>query len=103
MGNTQTRSREKLSYDDVKDVIKIIAEAKQSQDYTLVKVSQVQTLLKIEKDLEVSRKTIRDKGISHQGYFEKKYPDACTYKYTGDTNKRGLLINPELMLKKLQK
>lgn len=102
MGNTQTRSREKLSYGDVKDVIKIICQAKQSQDYVLVKVSQVQTLLKIEKDLEVSRKTIRDKGVSHCGYFEKKYPDACTYKYTGDTNKRGLLVNPELMLEELQ-
>lgn len=103
MGNTQTRSREKLTYGDVKHVIKIICQAKQSQDYTLVKVSQVQTLLKIEKGLEVSRKTIRDKGISHGGYFEKKYSDACTYKYTGDTNKRGLLINPEKMLEELEK
>lgn len=101
MGNTQTRTREKITYDDVKDIVKIICEANTSQDFVLIKVSEVQTLLKIEKGIDVSRKTIRDRGISHGGYFEKKYPDACTYKYTGDTNKRGLLVDPELMLEEL--
>lgn len=90
-----------LTYDDVKDIIKLICENKKSQDYVLVKVNEVQTLLKIEKGLEVSTPTIRSKGISHRGYFEKKYSDACKYKYTGDTNKRGLLINPEKMLEEL--
>lgn len=103
MGHTQTKAGEKLSYSDVKDIVRLIAENTKSHDYALIKVNEVQTLLKIEKGIDVSAKTIRNKGISHKGYFEKKYSDACTYKYTGDTNKRGLLINPEKMLEELEK
>ena len=102
MVHTQTHKGGNLSISDVKDIIRLIAKNNQSQDYVLIKVNQIHSLLKIEKGIEVSPQTIRRKGISHQGYFEKKYSDACTYKYTGDTNKRGLLINPEKMLEELE-
>ncbi len=91
-----------LSYDDVKDIILEIAKNNKSQDYVLITVNEVQSLLKIKKGLDISTPTIRSKGISHRGYFEKKYPDACKYKYTGDTNKRGLIINPEKMIDNIQ-
>lgn len=102
MEQKTSSGRTNLSYDDVKDIIRLICKNKKSQEYVLIKVNEVQTLLKIKKNKEVSTPTIRSKGISHRGYFEKKYPDACKYKYTGDTNKRGLLVNPEKMLEELE-
>ena len=68
----------------------------------LIKVNDVQTLLKLKKDIEASHVTIRSKGISHGGYFEKKYSDVCTFKNTGDTTKRGLLVKPKKMIEVLE-
>lgn len=91
-------ARSKLSYDDVKNAIKYICKSSESQDKILVQVGDVQTALKIEYDIEVTGKTIRDYGLRRGGYFQKKYPKACSYNNDNDSKYRGLMIKPEKFL-----
>ena len=64
-----------------------------------MKVREIQTYLKIKKDIQVSAETVRNNGLCHKGYFEKKYPDACSFNYKGNTRYIGLVIKPEKFLK----
>lgn len=103
MVNKNSRSRQRLGIDDLKDALISIAEKKKSQDKKLVTVREIQTWLKINKSIKVSGATIRNNGFVHQGYFEKKYPGACSYNYKGNTNYRGLVIKPEKFLEEMSK
>lgn len=82
------------SYDEIKDVLRIIAEENSSQEKVLVPARSVQTWLKIEKDKEVSIQTIREYGITMDGYFVKKYPRIFSYQKVGDPKNWGLVMKP---------
>jgi len=92
----------KVSYDDVKDVLKVICTENLSQDNLLIQVGDVQTYLKLEKDLEVTTYTIRNYGFRNRGYFEKKYPESCTYNTDRNSQNRGLVLNPEKFLEQVE-
>jgi hypothetical protein len=92
----------KVSYDDVTDVIKSISKENLSQDNLLVQIGDIQTYLKLEKDIAVSAKTIRNYGIRNRGYFEKKYPESCTYNTDKNSKHRGLVVNPEKFLDQVE-
>lgn len=94
--------RSKVSYDDVKNAIKAICKSRESQDKILVQVGDVQTSLKLEYDIEVTGKTIRDYGLRRGGYFEKKYPEACSYNNDTDSKYRGLMVKPEKFIQAVE-
>jgi len=102
MTNKNKDGRTRLTIDDLKDILIHLAHKKKSQDKKLVTIREIQTLLKIKKSITVSDTTIRNNGFVHQGYFEKKYPDSCSYNYKGNTNYRGLIIKPEKFLEKMK-
>ena len=60
-------NRGKLSYDDVKDILTVICKDNMSQDELLIQIRDIQTHLKIEKDLEVTTQTIRNNSIRNRG------------------------------------
>lgn len=101
MSKTSTEARGKLSFTDVKKAIKVICQENKSQEKILVNVREIQAVLKYEYDISVSSSAIRDKGVTHRGYFEKKYPDIFSYNYTGDTKQRGMIVNPEKFLEEV--
>lgn len=92
----------KLSYDDVKDVITVICKENLSQDDLLIQLGDIQTYLKIEKDVEVITETIREYGIRDRGYFEKKYPEACSYNNDTDSKYRGLMVKPQKFIQAVE-
>jgi len=92
----------KLSYDDVKDVLKVLCTENLSQDKLLIQVGDLQTYLKLEKDIEVISDTIREYGFRNRGYFEKKYPESCTYNADRNSKNRGLVLNPEKFLEQVE-
>jgi len=92
----------KVSYDDVKDVLKVLCTENLSQDKLLIQVGDVQTYLKMEKDIPVSAKTIRNYGFRNRGYFEKKYPESCTYNADRNSKNRGLVLYPEKFLEQVE-
>ena len=98
-----TQPSSQLSYDDVKEILLLIARENQSKERYLVTVSEIQSTLKIEKEIEATDQTIRNYGITHKGYFEKAYPEACSYNYKGDTRYRGLIIEPEKFIEEVEK
>ena len=101
MSNTSKNPRGKLSFDDVKRALHTICQENQSQNKILVNVREIQGILKYKYDIEVSGQAIRNKGVTHRGYFEKKYPEVFEYNHTGDTKNRGLIVKPEKYLEQV--
>lgn len=97
----KAEAQRKISYDDIRDVLKSKAEAKKSQDKILITVASVKYSLYEEKNIEVSRDTIRANGMCKSGYFEKKY-SSCRYNHRGDPNRRGLLMKPQEFLEEVE-
>ena len=101
MSKTSKKPRGKLGFDDVKRAIHTICQENQSQNKILINVREIQGILKYKYDIEVSSSAIRDKGVTHRGYFQKKYPQAFNYNHTGDTKNRGLIVKPEKYLEQV--
>jgi len=102
MSKTSKNPRAKLSLTDIKRALQTICQENQSQNKILVNVREIQGILKYKYDIEVSSSAIRDKGVTHRGYFEKKYPQVFSYNHTGDTKNRGLIVKPKQYLNKVQ-
>ena len=84
------------------DVLQYICKNSDSEKVGPVTVSEIQALLKIRKDIEVSDQTIRNKGFRKHGYFEKRWPDVCTFNHVGDTRLRGMILKGEDFLEATQ-
>lgn len=95
------KARRKVSYDDIRDVLKSKCRENSSQEKILVTVASVKADLYIKKEIEVSRDTIRANGMCKSGYFEKKYR-SCKYRHKGDPNQRGLVIEPSKFLEEVE-
>ena len=95
-------NRGKLSYDDVKDILTVICKDNMSQDELLIQIGDIQTHLKIEKDLEVTTQTIRNNGFRNRGYFTKKYPQSCTYNDDKNSKYSGLVLDPEKFVEQVE-
>ena len=87
------------SYDQMKDLLEVIAERHISQERTLITARSMQTHFKIELDKEISIATIREYGVSIDGYFVKKYPRVFSYQKQGDPKNWGLVMKTEKFLK----
>ena len=98
MTKQKSKNAEKLSYSDVVDVLRIKCREEDSQTIGPISVGEIQAMLKIHKDIEVTDQTIRNKGIRKHGYFEKKYPDVCDVNNLGDTRLRGIILKREEFL-----
>lgn len=101
MPKQNRKSGAKISTSDITEALIDIALENRSKDKRLVKVREIQTWLKIRKNISVSAETVRNNGLCHKGYYEKKYPDSCSYNYQGNTNYRGLIIKPQRFLKEV--
>lgn len=88
----------KVTRKHLHDVLKNKCSSKVSQDKILVTVGSLQSDLILDHDIDVTRKTIREKGICPAGYFQKKYPKSISYKTTGSPDKRGMVIDPKQFL-----
>lgn len=93
---------EKLSYGDVIDVLVSICEERDSTKVGPISNSEVQAMLKIEKGIEVSDQTIRNKGLRKNGYFEKRWPDIFEFNNFGDTRLRGIMIKKDDFLDEVE-
>ena len=102
MTTLKSKERVSISIDDLKQAILHIAKNNQSKEKKLITVREIQTYFIIEEDKKPSAQTIRNNGFIHQGYFEKAYPNACSYNHEGNTNYRGLVIKPEKMIEQLE-
>lgn len=101
MPKQKTKGGAKISTSDITEGLIDIALQSRSQEKRLVKVREIQTWLKIQKDIDVSAETVRNNGLCHKGYYEKKYSDSCSYNYKGNTSYRGLVIKPKKFLKEV--
>jgi hypothetical protein len=102
MVKQKSKGVEKVSYSDIVDVITVIVRESDSQKVGPISNSEVQAYLKIEKGIEVTDQTIRNKGLRKNGYFEKKYPDICSFINYGDTRMRGLVVKKDLWLEEVE-
>lgn len=102
MTKQKTTSGGKLSYSDVKDILTIICKDRESEKVGPISNSEIQALLKIEKDIEVSDQTIRNKGLRQNGYFEKRWPEIFEFNNFGDTRLRGMLIDKQKFFEEVQ-
>lgn len=82
----------RLSYSDVIDVLTIIVKERDSEKVGPISNAEMQAKLKIEKDIEVTDQTIRNYGMRKHGYFEKRWPEICSFVNFGDTRMRGMVI-----------
>lgn len=90
------------SYDEIKEILEYKAENHISREKILVTVRSIKSDLKIEKGKDVSTDTIRDYGISIDGYFRKKYPDVFNYQKDGKPENWGLIMKPEKYLREVR-
>lgn len=102
MTKQKSRGGEKLSYGDVIDVLTIKCRKSDSEKVGPITNAEVQAMLKIEKDIDVSDQTIRNKGLRKHGYFEKRWPEICSFVNFGDTRMRGMIIKKEKWLDEVQ-
>ena len=102
MPTLKNKERVSISIDDLKQAILHIAKNNQSKEKKLITIREIQTYFIMEKNKKPSAQTIRNNGFIHQGYFEKAYPDACSYNHQGNTNYRGLVIKPQKMIEQLE-
>jgi hypothetical protein len=98
MTKQKSKGGEKLSYGDVIDVLTIKCRNSDSEKVGPITNAEVQAMLKIEKDIDVSDQTIRNKGLRKHGYFEKRWPEICSFVNFGDTRMRGMIIKKEKWL-----
>lgn len=101
MTKQKTKGAVKLSYDDVIDALTVIINQRESQVVGPISNSEIQAILKIEKNIEVSDQTIRNKGVRKNGYFEKKYPEIFSFQNIGDTRLRGMMIKKQKFLEQV--
>ena len=92
---------DKLTYADVKKAIKFICENNLSQEELLITHREIQGVLKYKYEKDFTHQTIRDRGVSHRGYFQKKYPKAIDYNKKGSNENRGLIVKPEKYLEQV--
>lgn len=102
MSKQKSKGVEKLSYQDVTQVLTNIVNESDSQKVGPISNAEVQAKLKIDLDIEVSDQTIRNKGMRKNGYFEKKYPSACSFVNFGDTRMRGIIIKKQEWLEMVE-
>jgi len=98
MTKQKTKGGVKLSYDDVIDALTVIVNETESNVVGPISNSEIQATLKIEKNIEVSDQTIRNKGVRKKGYFEKTWPEIFTFQNIGDTRLRGMMIKKQKFL-----
>ena len=102
MPREKVEQRVSIAMDDMKEAILDIAKQNESKEKKLITVREMQTYFLMNKGKAPHSDTIREKGFIHQGYFEKAYPDACSYNHQGNTNYRGLVIKPQKMIEQLE-
>lgn len=90
------------SYDEIKDVLEVKAKRSISRDKVLVTVRSMKSELKIQKGKDVSTSTVRDYGISIDGYFRKKYSSVFDYQKDGKPENWGLIMKPEKYLREVR-
>lgn len=89
------------SYSEMKDILKHKAVKNISSEKVLVTASSVQTEYKIRLGKELHRKTVREYGISRDGYFTKAHSDVFSYQKKGDPQNWGLIMKPEQYLRQV--
>lgn len=77
-------------------------EIEDEDDSIIVAVNEVVATLEIEYDIDVDPVTVRRRGFTNRGYYEKKYADACDYNQMGDNRFRGMLIKPKKFLEEVE-
>lgn len=88
----------KIDRDTLRGILQDKCISNISQDEILVTASSVQSDVQIKEDIDVTRKTLRNKGICPQGYFQKKYPNSVSYKIDGSPELRGMIIETKQFL-----
>lgn len=101
MTKQKTENATRLTFSDVIDVLVIKCRNEDSEKIGPITVGEIQAMLKIEKDIEVTDQTIRNKGVRKHGYFEKRWPDICSFNNLGDTRLRGLILKREEFLEEV--
>lgn len=101
MTKQKTKGGEKLSYGDVIDVLTIKCRKSDSEKVGPVTNAEVQAMLKIEKGIDVTDQTIRNKGLRKHGYFEKRWPEICSFINFGDTRMRGIILKRKEFLQEV--
>lgn len=101
MTKQKSKNAEKLSYSDVIDILTIIVKERDAEKVGPISNAEIQAKLKIEKDIEVSDQTIRNKGLRKHGYFEKRWPDIFNFVNFGDTRLRGILIQKQKFMQEV--
>lgn len=96
------RGPEKVSRADIDKAIKSICRERQSQDKIIISVNEITAELETEFDIDVSPSTVRRKGVHQRGYYEKKYPEICSYNSYGDTRMRGLIVKTQKFLDEVE-
>lgn len=95
--------RRKISRDDVTQVLKQKARKNKDKEKILITVNSVKSDIETEKDIEISNRAIRDKGICNQGYYMKKWPDYFSYRQSGNPNRWGMIMkNPAEFLDEVE-
>lgn len=93
--------RRKISRDDITQLLKQKARENQDKEKILITVNSVKADIETDKDIEISNRAVRDKGICNQGYYMKKWPENFDYRQKGDPKKWGLVMkNPTQFLEK---
>ena len=90
------------SYDEIGEILQKKAENQIDKEKVLVTVSSVQSFFKIEKNKNLTKKTIRNYGICIDGYWETKHPGVFEYQKQGDPNYWGLVMKPEKYLQEVR-
>lgn len=98
----EQRGRPKqLTRDEVDEALVSICRQRTDTDQIVVSVNEISSELEVNFDKDVSPVTIRRRGIHRNGYYEKKYPEICSYQPMGDTRFRGLVIKREEFLEEV--
>lgn len=90
------------SYEEIMDILELKARNNIERKQVLVTTESVKVDLKIHKNKELSRPTIRGYGISQDGYFSKKWPEIFNYQKEGDPKYWGLVMKPEKYLREVR-
>lgn len=99
--HTQKGRPRDLTRDDLDRAIMSICRKNKSQDEYIISVHELTSELEIEFDIDVDPVTVRRRGVCKSGYYEKKYPEICSYQPIGDTRFRGLVIKPEKFIEEV--
>lgn len=102
MALTQKGRTSKLSRTQLDKAIKSICRKRDSQDQVIISVNEITAELEIEYNIDVDPQTVRRKGVGKHGYYDKKYPDICSYNYMGDTRMRGLVVKREKFIEEVE-